>query len=77
MSVATFTPQSNAFMPNPDRKQHLEEVIKKVRNLRSLTKSTGFFTTRSIGALLANLSPDELAEVGEALELTPREMPRR
>ena len=77
MSLATCTPQSKAFMPNQERTQKLEEVIRKVRNLRSLTKSTGFFTTKSIGALLANLSPDELAEVGEALELTPREMPRR
>lgn len=77
MSLATCTPQSKAFMPNQERKQQLEEVIRKVRNLRSLTKSTGFFTTKSIGALLANLSPDELAEVGEALELTPRELPSR
>jgi hypothetical protein len=57
--------------------QNLEEIIRKVQALRLLTKTTGFFTTRSIGALLAKLSPDELVEVAESLELTPREMPRR
>ena len=77
MSAATHAPiRENAFMPNPERQSHLEEVIRKVRSLRNLTKDTGFFTTRSIGALLANLSPDELVEVSEALQLTPREMPR-
>lgn len=77
MSLAACTPQSKAFMSTAENKQKLEEVIRKVQKLRSLTKSTGFFTTRSIGALLANLSPDELVEVSEALELTPRELPRR
>jgi hypothetical protein len=64
------------IMPNSDKQHKLEEIIRKVQTLRTLTKTTGFFTTRSIGALLANLSPDELVEVAEALELTPREMPR-
>ena len=62
------------FMPHTPK---LEEIIRKVRSLRSLTKTTGFYTTRSIGVLLAGLSPDELVEVSEALELTPREMPHR
>ena len=56
--------------------QKLEQIIQKVRALRALTTSTGFMTTRSVGLLLANLSPDELVKVSEALELTPREMPR-
>ena len=76
MSAATCTSNKDkVFMPNNHNK--LEEVIRKVQSLRTLTKTTGFFTTRSIGALLANLTPDELVEVAEALELTPREMPRR
>ncbi|MCU1301586.1 MAG: hypothetical protein JWQ87_1870 [Candidatus Sulfotelmatobacter sp.] len=58
-------------------KQNLEEIIRKVQALRTLTKTTGFFTTRSIGALLAHLTPDELVEVADSLELTPREMPHR
>jgi hypothetical protein len=62
-------------MSNSDTNQKLDEIIRKVRSLRSLTQSTGFFTTRSIGALLTNLSPEELVVVAEALELTPREMP--
>ena len=56
--------------------QKLEQIIQKVRALRALTTSTGFMTTRSVGLLLANLSPDELVKVSEALELTPREMQR-
>jgi hypothetical protein len=54
----------------------IEEVIKKVRSLRALSKETGFFTNRSVGALLVNLSPDELVQVSDALELTARELPR-
>ncbi len=79
MSATTCTPirRDEVFiMPNSDKQHKLEEIIRKVRSLRTLTKSTGFFTTRSIGALLANLTPDELVEVAEALELTPHEMRR-
>ncbi len=59
-----------------NRKQDVAEVIRKVQMLRKLTKETGFFTNRSVGQLLANLTPDELVEVAESLQLTPREMPR-
>jgi len=79
MSATTCTPirRDEVFtMPNSDKQHKLDEIIRKVQTLRHLTKTTGFFTTRSIGALLANLTPDELVEVAEALELSPREMPR-
>ena len=49
------------------QKRELAEVIEKVRNLLELQSRTGFRTTRSVGALLADLSPDELAEVNRAL----------
>ena len=76
MSLAIATPISRGFMPNPERQNKLNEIVRKVQALRNLTKSTGFYTTKSVGVLLANLSPDELVEVGEALELTPRELSR-
>jgi len=64
-----------SVMQNTDR-HNLDDIIEKVRKLRSLTRETGFHTTRSIGMLLANLSPDELVQVSEALHLTPREISR-
>lgn len=79
MATATNT---GLFMPS-DNINHavispkLKEIIQKVRSLRSLTKNTGFYTTKSIGALLSNLSPDELVVVAESLELTTPEMPRK
>ena len=54
----------------PMKKQNnLQEIIEKVRHLQELTRTTGFHTTRSVGMLLANLSPDELVEVNKALNL--------
>ena len=45
----------------------LKAIADKVLALQTLTLETGFRTSRSIGALLANLSPDQLAAVGEYL----------
>jgi len=50
---------------NNPRNQELEQIARKVRVLRNFTKDTGFFTTRSVGTLLQNLSPDELVTVAE------------
>lgn len=72
-AVSTAPIRTGAVM---NRKQDVAEVIRKVQMLRKLTKETGFFTNRSVGQLLANLTPDELVEVAESLQLTPREMPR-
>jgi hypothetical protein len=58
--------RSNTIMqPQPQR--DLAEIIDKVRQLQQLTKTTGFFTSRSIGALLNDLTPDELVQVNRAI----------
>jgi hypothetical protein len=54
-------------MKQPDRATNLQVIIEKVRELQQLTARTGFRTTRSVGELLANLTPDELVEVNKAL----------
>jgi hypothetical protein len=61
-------PQNN----NSQRQKELEQIAHKVSVLRKLTKETGFFTTRSIGSLLAALSPDELVTVAELSDITPQ-----
>ena len=70
------TPIRSSVMETSKRKQEVAEVISKVKKLRQLTKETGFFTTKRVGQLLAPLSPDELCEVNDAIQLTPRELPR-
>lgn len=56
----------------------LEQIIRKIKALQKLTHDTGFITTRSVGEILAKLSPDDLAEVGEALAPTEVEFaPKR
>lgn len=55
----------------------LAEVVRKIHALRTVTKTTGFFTTKSIIDILSKLSPDDLIAVGEALKLKPREMPHQ
>lgn len=47
----------------------LVEIVRKIHALRTVTKKTGFLTNRTIGALLSNLSQDDLIAVGEALQL--------
>jgi hypothetical protein len=56
---------------NNPRKQELEQIARKVRVLRAFSKETGFHTTRSVGTLLASLTPDELYEVAELSEISP------
>lgn len=53
----------------------LQDVVRKIHALRRVTKTTGFFTTNAIVALLSKLSADDLVAVGEELKLKPREMP--
>jgi len=50
----------------------LQAIVEKVRALRDLTQTTGFQTSRSIGALLGKLSPDDLAEVSLTLQQAPK-----
>ena len=52
----------------PPLKPALVDVVKKVRALRALTKDTGFVTGRTVGALLSQLSQEDLIRVAEALE---------
>jgi len=46
----------------------LQELVAKVRAMRELTKATSFQTSRSIGALLGRLNPDDLATVSLELQ---------
>ena len=66
----------NAESPRLSSEQ-LKELVKQVQALRAVTKMTGVFTSRRIGYLLENLCTADMIEVGKALQLKPREMPRR
>lgn len=55
----------------------LQVIVKKIQSLRALTEKTGFFTHRDIGDLLRPLPIDDLVAVNDALDLKPREMPRK
>lgn len=57
--------------------EELTELVKQVQALRAVTKMTGVFTSRRIGSLLEGLSTEDMIEVGKALQLKPREMPRQ
>ena len=60
-------------MPATNVRPPLNEIVRRIRALRALRKSTGFSTNRSVGELLAKLSPDELVSVGEAFLLNPND----
>lgn len=63
MSAATAqTAQVAPFRPD------LQEIVDKVKAMRELTKTTNFQTSRSVGALLGRLGPDDLATVSLALQ---------
>jgi hypothetical protein len=64
VSHLTRTPIKRSNIVTKD----LAPIIEKVRKLQDLTRSTGFHTSRSIGALLANLTPEELVVVSEGLD---------
>jgi len=67
-----FQPIYDRSRGTPMKKENnMQDIIEKVRRLQELTRTTGFHTTRSVGMLLANLSPDELVEVSKALHLSP------
>jgi hypothetical protein len=67
---------TGVFMVAPQLRPDLEVIVNKIQSLRTLTETTGFFTHRSIGALLSRLSVDDLVAVGDALKLKSREMPQ-
>jgi hypothetical protein len=68
--------QQGAFMATPTLRPDLQAVVTKIQSLRKLTETTGFFTHRTIGALLSRLPVDDLVAVSNALQLKPREMPQ-
>ena len=71
MSAATYlTPIKRGAVMESQRQEQLKQIAHKVSVLRKLTRETGFFTTRSVGALSAPLSPDELVTVAELSEPT-------
>jgi hypothetical protein len=77
MSATSYGPvRTGAAMPNiqPQLTPELAEVVRKIHALRTVTKTTGFFTTKSIIEILEKLSQDDLVAVGEALKLKPREL---
>ena len=45
--------------PTRLKQEELKELIEKVKALRALTKMTGAFTGRRIGALLGNLATED------------------
>ena len=82
MSAATYqVPTMRTGVVVMDQPKHLRpeelaELVQKVQALRAVTKMTGVFTSRRIGALLEGLSTEDMVSVGKALQLKPREMPR-
>jgi hypothetical protein len=69
--VFMVTPQQRRLKP-----EELADLVQKVQALRIITKTTGVFTSRRIGALLEGLSTEDMVLVGKALQLKPRELPR-
>jgi hypothetical protein len=75
MSTATHQVLTGVMsMPQTQLTPELAEVVRKIHALRTVTKTTGFFTTKSIIEILGKLSTDDLTAVGEALQLKPREL---
>ena len=63
----------NMSNTTPTLKPELVEIVRQIHALRTLTKRTGFITNRTIGAMLAKLSIEDLIAVGEALQLNPQD----
>jgi len=76
-AIARYQPIYQRSKGTTPMKRDLTPIIDKVRKLLALTRTTGFHTSRSIGAVLADLSPDELVEVSTALDLTPKQLAQR
>ena len=75
MSTATHQALTGVMtMPQTQLTPELADVVRKIHALRTVTKTTGFFTTKSIIDILSKLSQDDLISVGEALKLKPREL---
>jgi hypothetical protein len=73
---STQAVSTGVFMAQQKLRPDLEAIVNKIQSLRSLTETTGFFTHRTIGALLSRLPVDDLVAVSDALKIKPREMPQ-
>jgi hypothetical protein len=79
MNATTFqapTCKGVIAMPNQQTQltPELADIVRKIRALRVVTKTTGFVTNRTIGEMLQRLTPDDLVAVGEGLELKSGEV---
>jgi hypothetical protein len=82
MSTATYQAPTleGAIVMNQTQRlkpEELDNLVKQVQALRAITKMTGVFTAHRIGSLLVGLSTEDMVLVGKALQLKPREMPRK
>ena len=76
MATAIATMQHGVLSMNntkPTLKPDLVEVVRQIHALRTVTKRTGFITNRTIGAMLAKLSTEDLIAVGEALQMNAQD----
>lgn len=75
MATAIYTAPSRngAVMQVNARPNNLNEIARKIRALRALSKVSNYSTNRTIGEMLDRLNSDELVTVGELLMLTPDE----
>lgn len=63
--------RKGVVMPATNVRPPLNEIVRRVRALRALSKATGFSTNRTVGEMLEKLSQDELVSVGEVFLLNP------
>lgn len=79
MSTAACGVMGEAVMVNNKRlnPEELKVLIEQVQSLRAVTKMTGVFTSYRSKALLEGLSTEDVVAVGDALQLKPRELPRK
>jgi hypothetical protein len=70
MSTMPTTYRSNPITGAKSmQNSNLSEIVRKIRALRALTRSTGFSTNRTVGQMLDRLSEDDLIKLGEAFLL--------
>lgn len=75
MATAIYTApmRRETVMQQSHTKPNINEIVRRVRALRALSKFSGFSTNRSVGEMLERLTPEELVTVGEAFLLDPQD----
>lgn len=71
MSTTAYVRRTGAVMPVAKPRPTLDEIVRRIRALRALHKSTGFSQNRTIGEMLEGLSQEDLIKIGEAFLQTP------